>query len=355
MLGAVLAGLRDLQWRRRRFGMAAVGTALVFALTLLLGSVVGSLTSEVDRTLAGLGADRIVFPESATSPFYGLAPFDEAVTAEVAAATGGRAAPAMMIRQAVVLGGDEVTDLFLVAGVPGGPGQAPVVEGRVPEATGELALDDAAGVPVGATVKLAGRPYEVVGRTDGRTLSAGNPTGYLLLQDVQDAVLGGARVTAMVLVDGGDPDAALPAGYRDYTLAEAREDLMRPTANALGSLSVLQALLWLVAAAIVGTVLYLSAVERTRDFAVLKATGSTGAHVAAGLALQAVVVALLASVTAILLARALTPLFPLEVQLLAREVVLTPIVAVIVGLLGSTVGMRHAVRVDPALAFGSAT
>ncbi|HUQ40303.1 MAG TPA: ABC transporter permease [Acidimicrobiales bacterium] len=353
MLGAVLASLRDLQWRRRRFAVAAVGTALVFALTLLLGSLVGSLNGEVDRTLEGLGADRFVFPATATSPFYGLAPFDQDVATTVAGSTRGRAAPVMMVRQAVDLGHEDVTDLFLVAGVPGGPGQPPVVEGRAPSGPGEIALDRSAGVAIGATVTLAGRPYEVVGRTVRRTLSAGNPTGYLLLSDVQAAVLGGARLSSMVLVDGGDPDAPLPAGFRSFTRDEARADLLRPSANALGSLVVLQALLWLVAAAIVGTVLYLSAVERTREFAVLKATGSTSAHIAAGLALQAVVVAVVASATAVVLARLLTPVFPLDVQLLGGQIALTPAVAVLVGLLGSSVGMRHAVSVDPALAFGS--
>ena len=36
-----LAGFRDLQWRRRRFVIAVLGSSLVFALTLMLAGFLG--------------------------------------------------------------------------------------------------------------------------------------------------------------------------------------------------------------------------------------------------------------------------------------------------------------------------
>ena len=51
-------------------------------------------------------------------------------------------------------------------------------------------------------------------------------------------------------------------------------------------------LLWIVAAVIIGSVVYLSALERQRDFAVLKAIGMSNRTLLASLALQAVLVAL---------------------------------------------------------------
>lgn len=62
------------------------------------------------------------------------------------------------------------------------------------------------------------------------------------------------------------------------------------------ALSYMSVLLWGVAALIVGSLIYLSALERTRDFAVFKALGVTTAMVLAGLALQAVAVAVAAAV-----------------------------------------------------------
>ena len=46
---------------------------------------------------------------------------------------------------------------------------------------------------------------------------------------------------------------------------EARDDLKRPLANAITTIDLLRFFLWVVAAAIVGSVLYVSALERSRD------------------------------------------------------------------------------------------
>ena len=54
-------------------------------------------------------------------------------------------------------------------------------------------------------------------------------------------------------------------------------------------------MLWIVAACIIASVLYLQAMERTRDFAVFKATGTSTMAIGMGLALQAVVLSLAAA------------------------------------------------------------
>ena len=103
---------------------------------------------------------------------------------------------------------------------------------------------------------------------------------------------------------------------------------------------------------IVGSLVYLSALERLRDFAVFKAIGVPTRSILAGLALQAVVVALLAAVLGVILAQLLAPLFPMTVVIPASAYLALPLVAILVGLLASLAGLRRAVTVDPALAFG---
>ena len=66
--------------------------------------------------------------------------------------------------------------------------------------------------------------------------------------------------------------------------------------------------MWFVAAAIVASMLYVAALERKRDFAVLKALGSSSrAALPAAWSLEAVVVTLLAAALAEILASLLTP------------------------------------------------
>ena len=60
----------------------------------------------------------------------------------------------------------------------------------------------------------------------------------------------------------------------------------------MSSITIMAVLLWVVAALIVGSVIYLSALERLRDFAVFKAIGVPTRTSLAGLAMQAIIVAL---------------------------------------------------------------
>jgi putative ABC transport system permease protein len=103
---------------------------------------------------------------------------------------------------------------------------------------------------------------------------------------------------------------------------------------------------------IVGSVVYLSALERLRDFAVFKAIGAPTRSILAGLALQAVVVALLAAALGVALSRLLEPLFPVTVVVPTRAYLALPVIAIVIALLASVAGLRRAVTVDPALAFG---
>jgi len=127
---------------------------------------------------------------------------------------------------------------------------------------------------------------------------------------------------------------------------------MCPLKVAVGAITIVAFLLWIVAVLIVGSLVYLSALERLRDFAVFKAIGVPTRQILVGLALQAVVVALLAAVVGVILAQLLAPLFPMLVVVPTSAYLALPVIAIAIGLLASIAGLRRAVAVDPALAFG---
>jgi putative ABC transport system permease protein len=115
--------------------------------------------------------------------------------------------------------------------------------------------------------------------------------------------------------------------------------------------SLLSILLWAVAALIVGSMVYLSALERQRDFAIFKATGVSTSAILGGLAVQAVAISLVAAIIGGALAAVLAPNFPLPVAIDRTAKLLLPVLAVLVGLLASLSGLRRVVGIDPALAF----
>ena len=64
------------------------------------------------------------------------------------------------------------------------------------------------------------------------------------------------------------------------------------------------------------------------------------------------IVALLAALVGAGLSRLLGPLFPMQVIVPAEAFIALPVIAVVIGLIASATGLRRAVSVDPAIAFG---
>jgi putative ABC transport system permease protein len=138
------------------------------------------------------------------------------------------------------------------------------------------------------------------------------------------------------------------------TDAQVTKDLARPLGQSAQTLTMINGLLWLTAAGVIGSIIYMTALERQRDVAVLKATGASTRSLLGGLALEALVLAVTAAVIASLLALLLKPLFPFPVEIPPKAYVKLVVVAVVVGLIASAAGGRRISHVDPALAFGGA-
>ena len=344
-----LASRRDLGWRRRRFVIAVAAITLVLALTLLLSGFRDGIDVETARTVRALGGDAFVVREGVSGPFTTVSQLDENVAATVASFPGVRGAdPIVSIRHAIE--SSPVTDVYLVGAQPGGLGMPAAVEGREPRRAGEAMLDSGAGRDVGDAVRLGGRTFQVVGLVRGVTVWAGVPAMFVTLADAQDLVFGGAPAATAVVVSGRPQ--AMRVGLSIVDAQEARDDLKRPLANAITTIDLLRFFLWVVAAAIVGSVLYVSALERSRDFAVFKAFGTDPSDLVGTLMVQAFVLAALSAALAVALSRVLAALFPAVISFPARTLVLLPVVALTVGLVGSLAGARRAIVVDPATAFG---
>ena len=138
------------------------------------------------------------------------------------------------------------------------------------------------------------------------------------------------------------------------TAEEVAADVLGPIEKAISSVDLVRALLWFVAALITGSVVYLSALERQRDFAVLKAVGTPNRSLMASLGLQAALVALVSVLLAIVLQALLVPLFPMAVIVPTRAFWQIPVFAIVMALLAGAAGMRKVASSDPALAFAGA-
>jgi putative ABC transport system permease protein len=341
--------LRDLQWRRRRFVIAVLATSLVFGMTLLMTGADASLHNEGRRIVAALGADAWLVADGASGPFTTSTPIPAADAGRVAATPGVvRADPLVVLHS--TLRRPSVRDVNVIGARPGGLGAPPPAEGRPVRRSGEVVADTALGLRPGAQVELGGLEFHVVGLADRVTWYFGTPTVFLAIQDAQGLGFDGQPL-AMAIITHGVPSSA-PSGLQMLSDSQAQADLERPLASGTQSIAFINALLWLVAAGIIGSIVYLSALERQREFAVLKATGAANRSLLAGLALQAVLLSAAAAVLAAGIARLLAPGFPFTVEIPPSAFPRLLGVAVVVGLVASAAGLRRAVGVQPALAFG---
>lgn len=348
--GMLTAALRDLQWRRRRFLIAIIGTAFVFAMTLVLTGLANGFRVEARNTVNSFGIDNFLIQDGAAGPFLGSSPFSIAEVGKAQRLPGVQAAAPLVYAGTTALDNGVPRTMNLFGAPTDGPGMPAMSSGRPPATADEVAVSSTLGRSLGDELEIASHTLQVVGIVDNSTVLARQPNLFLTVVGAQRVVYGAQPVISSIGIRG-TPDDVLP-GFRTVDRQGAIDDMLRPLKVAVDAISVMAMLLWVVAALIVGSMIYMSAMERTRDFAVFKAVGVSTRSLLAGLALQAVIVASVAALVGALLSLVLAPLFPMRVDIPDGAFLLLPILAIGIGLLASVAGLRRAVTVDPALAFG---
>ncbi len=346
-----LVGVRDLQFRRRRFLIAVLATSVVFAMTLIMSGMSNGLDVEIDNIVSSFRADGWVVDSGASGPFTATKFVQDDDVEAVRDAPGVRDAAAMITARATI-GTTSVKDVNLIGFEPGGVGAPEITEGREPKGSGEILVDSKVDADVGETVVISGQREKVVGKTGDLRYNFGVHTVFMPLEDAQQLSFAGQPLASAVVTEGV-PRGKLP-GLRILTNEEVASDLQRPTQSGKQSINFIQVLLWIVAAGIIALIVYLTALERVRDFAVLKATGTSNRTLFGALAFQAVVLSIAAAAVAVLIAFALSPFFPFRIVIPGSAYVLLAVIAIVVGMISSLAGLRRAIGVDPAIAFGGA-
>jgi putative ABC transport system permease protein len=351
----LLVSSRDLQWRFVRFLLAAVAAGLVFGLALLMSGVSNSFSVEISNTVNALGSPTWIVRTGSPGPFTDPALFPTSAVAAIRRTPGITAADPLLVGRALIPGtagtSGALRDVNVLGIVPGGVGAPMVVAGRSVSGQRSVVVDDGIGARVGQWITLSGLAFKVVGLVDGVTYFAGEPVVFVTLRAAEQLNLGGEPLATAILARG-TPNGPIP-GFIVLDTAEVRSDLARPTAQAQQTIKLIEVLLWLVAAGIIGAIVYLQALERRRDFAVLKAVGTPSSYLFVGLMLQAVILAIGAAAIGILVEMPMSHGSAMAVHLSAIDLLAVPLVALLVGMSASVLPARQAARVDPALAFGA--
>ena len=331
--------LRDLQYRAVRVLVVAVLMGIIITLLFVMTGLVNQFNTEpVLATERAGGELNWVVPETSTGPLSSpraappgaIESVDgvEPMLIGLASLDGARA---------TVIGRAELGD------------QPPISTGRYPTAAGELLVDESFGGAVGDTVDFAGGTATIVGTTTDATVLAGVPLVFPQLEHAQAALANGAPVVTAGLT--ATSPASLPDGLRLMTAEEVAADGLVPLLNAISSVDLVRGLLWLITLIIISAVIYITALERTRDFAVLKAVGANDRSLALSLIVQGILMTLLAVAIAAVLQLFIAPLFPMTVRVPGKAFWQIPVGGTIVALLAGIAGARRAASTPAAEAF----
>jgi putative ABC transport system permease protein len=213
-----------------------------------------------------------------------------------------------------------------------------------------VVADIRAHATVGTRMTIGSKSFLVIGLVQHRTMLAGTPIVYMPLADAQALALGGRPLVTAVVTRGIPRN--VPAGLAVLTNRQVEQSNLAALSGAIKSINNSKIIMWVVAAIIIAALLYVSALQRVRDFAVLKALGSSSLALLGSVAMEAVIVTLLAAAFGMAISTYLGGLFAQPVAIPGSAFATLPIIAVGVGLGASLVAARRATGADPATAFG---
>jgi putative ABC transport system permease protein len=270
--------------------------------------------------------------------------------------------------------------LFLIGyelGRPGGPGE--IVEGRpIARSRFELVADRATGLKVGERLRLGRDFFEIVGLTTGQVSSGGDPALFATLRDSQKLqfelappaarreLARGASATNLDIVnaviariDPNVPAAAVADSVRRWkhlaalTQAEQETILSRSLVErARRQIGMFTTILLTVSTVIIALIIYTLTIDKLREIATLKLIGAPDRTIIGLIVQQALAMGLIGFLFGALLIGVIKDYFPRRVLLQPEDMLGLGVIVMVVCLLASGLGVRLAVKVDPATALG---
>ena len=264
-------------------------------------------------------------------------------------------------------------------GRPGGPDRICRRQGDRPEPFRDGRRSRARDLALGDRIKLGRTTFSVVGLTENQVASGGDPVAFITLLDAQKLQFDLAPPAARVQIARG----TLRARARTRSMRWWRGSPRRPTWTAVAEaarrwkhlaaltqaeqerilteslvdrarrqIGMFTSILLLVSAVIIALIIYTMTMEKLRQIAMLKLIGAPDRTIVGMIVQQALALGLTGFMFGALLIANIKDYFPRRVVLELDNVLALGGVVVLVCLLASALGVRAALKADPATALG---
>lgn len=372
---------RDVRHNLFRFVLTCLGLSLLMAVVLAMIGIYNGLVADALNIVKAPRADIWVVESGTQGPFAEASKVPGGTRDAVARLHGVAEAGSITYQTVEAAHRGGTLRLYVIGYEPGRPGgPETIAAGRgIERSHFEIVADVKAGLSVGDVIRLGRNPFTVVGLVEDTMNSAGDPAAFITLRDsqvlqtqlappaqrVQEARGAGlleAQDSVAAVIARLEPHAdprAVVGTLRQWkhlaALTQAEQEsilLLSVVDRAKRQIGLFLGILLTVSAVVIALIIYTMTMEKLKQIATLKLIGAPdrtiiGLIVQQSLALGGVGWAL--GLGLILLVKDYFP----------RRVVLEPVnaaalagIILVVCILASGLGVRAALKVDPATAIG---
>ena len=371
--------LKDIRHNLGRFLLTCLGLSLLLGIVLAMVGIYRGLIVESLGVVRAAGAQVWVVEGGTRGPFAEASRLPGDARIAIAALWGVAAAGGVSYQNVEAQHRGQTKRLLVIGAQIARPGEAPLVdEGRpIFRSRYEAVADRGAGLMLGEQIKLGRNTFTVVGLTTNLVASGGDPAIFITLRDAQklqfDLTPAAARresartsgtagttdtVNAILvrLMPGVDAKrfaqdvmrwkhlAALTQEDQETVLARSVIDRARR------QIGLFTTLLLTVSTVIIGLIIYTMTIDKKKAIATLKLIGAPDRRIVGLIVEQALAMGIISFVTGAALINAGQGYFPRRVVLEPTDAAMLFGVVLVACLVASALGVRTALRIDPASA-----
>lgn len=372
---------RDVRHNLFRFVLTCLGLSLLMAVVLAMIGIYNGLVADALNIVKAPQVDLWVVESGTQGPFAEASKIPGGTRDAVARLHGVAEAGSITYQTVEASHAGETLRLYVIGyepGYPGGP--LAVVEGRgITQTHFELVADRKSGLLVGDRIRLGRNGFAVVGLVEDTMNSAGDPAAFITLADAQTlqsqlappaqrvqtargaGLLESADTVAAVIARLGptaDPlDVATTVRQWKHlgalTQAEQEAILIGSVVDrAKRQIGLFLGILLTVSAVVIALIIYTMTMEKLKQIATLKLIGAPDRTIVGLIVQQSLALGIGGWSFGLILILLFKEHFP-------RRVVLEPInaaalggIIIVVCIAASGLGVRAALKVDPATAIG---
>lgn len=374
---------RDIKHNLLRFVLTNFGLSLLLGIVIMMTGVYGGLIDDALRQARAANADLWVVQADTKGPFAESSRIPGDTRELVSRVYGVQRAGGVTYQSVQAELNGAPHRLFLIGfelGRPGGPRK--IAAGReILRSHYEMIVDRRAGLALGQEVPLGtrGHKFTVVGLMENEVTSAGDPVAYITLRDAQELQFelappavrrelargGGSdandQINAVIAkvspyVPANEVAAALSRWKHLTALTQAQQETMLSKVvieRARKQQLLIMVLLVIVSAVIIALIIYTMTMDKVRSIATLKFVGAPDRTIVGLIIQQSLALGVAGYLVGLALVFIFRPYFPRRLVFDPESVAAVFAITVVICLLASILGIRLALKVDPAEALAS--